>query len=121
MRKAEWWLNSMNPHRIGVHRWGRYELRQKGDVYVSYSHAHAVRRGVGTIRRCNRDGYGADVMHRSCSEGLHLRLGAGRVSTAMNNGITNALVGGIGHNRICVHQPAQFKDEEHNHENNDDH
>src|SRR6266404_2141932 len=99
-------LSHHSAFRIGVHRWSRYELRQKGDVYVSHSHAHAVWRSVGTIRRCNRDGYGADVMHRSGSEGFHLRLGAGRVPTAMNNGITNALVDGIGHNRIGVHQPA---------------
>src|SRR6266436_8802282 len=108
-------LSHHSAFRIGVHRWSRYELRQKGDVYVSHSHAHEIRRG-GTATRTtttatrttkgDRRGDGADVVHGGASESLDLRLGAGRVPTAMNNGITNALVGGIGHNRICVHQPA---------------
>src|SRR2546426_11340845 len=114
-------LSHHSAFRIGVHRWSRYELWQKGDVYVSYSHAHQVRRSVVTVRSSNHDGYSANVMHRSCGEGLHLRLGASRVSTAVDDRITNALVGGIGQDRICVHQPAQLKDEEHNHENHDDH
>src|SRR6266478_1054793 len=114
-------LSHHSAFRIGVHRWSRYELRQKRDVDVGHSHSHTVRRSVGNIKRGNYDGHGANVMHGSRSKGSNFRFGASRVPTAMNNGITNALVGGIGHNRIGVHEPAQFKDEEHNHENHDDH
>src|SRR5882672_2697607 len=114
-------LSHHSAFRIGVHGWSGYELREKGDIRVGHSHSHAVRRSVGTVRRTNHDGYGTNVMHGSRSKAFDLRCGASRVPTAMDNGITNALVGGIGQDRIGVHQPAQFKDEEHSHENHDDH
>src|SRR6266404_2397706 len=118
-------LGHHSAFRVGVHRWSRYELWQKGDVYVSHSYAHAVRRSVVAVRSSNRNGRisVADGMHGSSGEGFYPGFcGAIRISGAtVDDRITNALVGGIGQNRIGVHQPAQFKDEEHNHENHDDH
>src|SRR5207245_1613873 len=102
-------LSHHSPFRKAVHGWSCYELREKGDIFVGDSHSYAVRRGVGTIRRGDRDKDGADIVHRSRSEGLHLRLGAGRIPTAMNDGIADTLIGGVGQNGVGIHEPAQFK------------
>src|SRR6266851_342173 len=55
-----------------------------------------------------------NVVHGGAGESHDLRLGTGRVPTAVNDGITNALIGGIGQNGVGIHEPAQFKYEEHN-------
>src|SRR6266481_4908749 len=95
-----------SPFRKAVHGWSCYESREKGDICVGDRHSYAVRRGGAVIGKCYRRGYGVDVVHGGASESLDLRLGAGRVPTAMNDGITNALIGGIGQNRIGVHKPT---------------
>src|SRR5713226_1253126 len=99
-------LSHHSSFRISTHRWSRYELREPGDVCVRHGHSHTIRRGVAAIRRRNRHGDGADVMERGGSESLNFCLGGGRVSTAMDNGVTNALVNGIGESRVGVHEPA---------------
>ena len=60
-------------------------------------------------------------MHRGAGESHHSAGSAGWIPAAMDNGIPNAFIGGVGQDGICVHQPAQLEDPEHHGKDDDDH
>src|SRR6266851_985995 len=118
-------LSHHSSFRKAVHGWSCYELWEKGNVCIGNRHSHTVRRGaaagIGRNGTGNRYGHGANVMHGSRSKGFNLRRSARRVPTAMNNGVANAFVCGIGENGVGIHEPAQFKYGEHNRNDHPDH
>src|SRR5438270_3377955 len=94
--------NDHPPFRIGFHSGSVDEAPQPGNIGVSHPHANAVRRHKIAVGMADGNRDAADVMQRGAGESHHSARSAGWIPAAMDNGIPNAFIGGIGQDGIRV-------------------